>query len=557
VRTILHWSVVLLAVLVAPPVAAQVENVPVTNQVYEYLDRLAVRGLLPPYSNASIPLSRATVASLLQAAETKRSAMTRAEESFLEKFQREFAVELGRGIDNAYVLIGSEGADESFARGTLSDREKFLFALVDSGATLFVELLGSLEYRGANGDSWGATGATLASIGGRVRGTALGTLGYLLQSTNGRLWGDKTFALSDPTLAGNYKLNEPESRFFDLTEAYIQLQLDWLNLQLGRERRVLGLGYSDRLLVSGTAPAFDFIKLGARYKAFSFTYFHGSLVRETFLLPGLPDEAAENTNKYLALHRFQFSPLDALTVSLGEMVIYQRLAPELAYLIPVNFFKSAEHQLGDKDNAFLFLDVEVYPIRNLKLYGSWLIDDIDFAKWGTGWWGNQFGWQAGAYASNVLGIEDVDALVEYARLEPYLYSNRLAGNSYTHNEITIGHSLPPNADEWLLELRYRPSSVLRLALGYRARRHGANVLEGDSLLRNVGGDALEGHRPGDAETVTFLDGVLETEHRWQVRAAWEPITNLFVEGVAAYQRRRSMGTRRDDLLSAVRIRLEY
>jgi hypothetical protein len=414
-----------------------------------------------------------------------------------------------------------------------------------------------VEYRGANGDSWGATGATLASIGGRIRGTALGGLGYFLQSTNGRLWGDKAFALQDPTLAGNYKLNEPDSRFYDLTEAYLRLRLDWFDVQLGRERRFVGLGYSDRLLVSGTAPAFDFVKLGARYRSFSFTYFHGSLVRETALLPGLPDEAPEGTKKYLALHRIQFSLADAVTFSIGEMVIYQRLAPELAYLTPVNFFKSAEHELGDKDNAFLFTDVEVYPLRNVKLYGSLLIDDVDFAKLGTGWWGNQFGWQGGGYAANIGGIEDVDALLEYTRIEPYVYSNRLAGNSYTHHDLVIGHSLPPNADEWLIELRYRPSQALRLGLGYRARRHGANIVEGDSLLRNVGGSALEGHRPDDAESVTFLDGLRETEHRWQLRAVWEPYANIFVEGMAAYLTTDVTGARRNDLLSTVRIRLEY
>ena len=186
-----------------------------------------------------------------------------------------------------------------------------------------------------------------------------------------------------------------------------------------------------------------------------------------------------------------------------------------------------------------------------------MIDDVDFAQWGTGWWGNQFAWQGGAYLSNVAGLADVDGVVEYTRIEPYVYSNRLAGNSYTHENISLGHSLPPNADEWMIEFRYRPSEKLRMGLSYRGRRHGENIVEGDSLVRNVGGDVLAGHRPTDAPTVTFLDGILQTEHRWQLRAVWEPFTNIFLEGAAAYQTTRVMGVRKDDVLSAMKIRVEY
>ena len=40
---------------------------------------------------------------------------------------------------------------------------------------------------------------------------------------------------------------------------------------------------------------------------------------------------------------------------------------------------------------------------------------------------------------NVFGCADVDGIVEYARVEPYVYSNRVAGNDYTHNNIALGH----------------------------------------------------------------------------------------------------------------------
>ena len=43
-------------------VSAQVENVPIQNQVYEFLNRMGVRGILPLYSNTMVPISRREVA---------------------------------------------------------------------------------------------------------------------------------------------------------------------------------------------------------------------------------------------------------------------------------------------------------------------------------------------------------------------------------------------------------------------------------------------------------------------------------------------------------------
>jgi hypothetical protein len=201
--------------------------------------------------------------------------------------------------------------------------------------------------------------------------------------------------------------------------------------------------------------------------------------------------------------------------------------------------------------------VEVFPTANLKAYGSWLIDDIDFNQLGTGWWGNLFGWQAGTIWTNVAGVHDVDAILEYTRLEPYVYSNRVAGNAYTHSNVSLGHHLPPNADEWALELRLRPSSQVRLGLGYQRQRHGMNVVEGDSVIRNVGGSVFQGHRPEDSPTAVFLDGIRETGDIFRARVDYEPITNIFLLGAVAVKYTNLAGTRSRDLLARLQLRLEY
>jgi hypothetical protein len=65
-----------------------------------------------------------------------------------------------------------------------------------------------------------------------------------------------------------------------------------------------------------------------------------------------------------------------------------------------------------------------------------------------------------------------------------------------------------------------------------------NVMAGDSLLRNVGGSALQGHRPGDPEGAPFLDGIRETVTRAQLTIEYEPVREFFLTGIAEFRHRK-------------------
>src|SRR5437879_5230488 len=145
-------------------VLGQVENVPVTNQVYEFLNRMGVEGVLSLYSNAVLPLSRREVADFLIEVSNKKEQLTGVERQFLQKFTREFAHEINPAGEDAAVLIR-----DGF-QGVFSQKEKYLYTYSDSSIALSVELLGGLEYRGAHGDSYGGTDVSLEDDGRRIRG---------------------------------------------------------------------------------------------------------------------------------------------------------------------------------------------------------------------------------------------------------------------------------------------------------------------------------------------------------------------------------------------------
>lgn len=549
----------LLLMLAGHIATAQVEHVPLDHPVYPFLDRLGVRGILPLHSSTMLPLERGVTCDLLDSALAAPGRLTATEHRLAEKYRREFDRRAGSRADEDFVLVGSHADAGSFAGGLVSGRSKYLYAYADSVATFRVDLLASGEYRAMHGDSRGTTDLTLKKIGGRFSGTIANRLGFFLQSTNGVMSGNRDFALSDPRLASNVKLNELRTANFDATEAYLRLSFDWAAVEFGREFMAVGTGYGDRLLLSDNGPAFDLFAISARYRSFRFLFVHGAILPATRGFQGLDPASVESPSKYLALHRFQFSLWDALTVGLSEMVIYQRHTPEYAYLNPVNFYKSSEHQLRDRDNALLALDLEYFLRDGWKAYGTLLIDDVDFSRLGTGTWGNQFGWQGGVYAAAVAGIPDLDLIVEYTRIEPYVYSNRVQGNDYSHSNIILGHHLPPNADEIMVEGRWFASADLRVQARVSYQRHGGNVMEGDSLVRNVGGSGLQGHRQQDALTARFLDGVQEGTAAARLVVTYEPIRDLTLVGTAALHAVRESLTaqRRQDVFVSIGLFLDY
>lgn len=533
-----HLLVVLLCALGPVAAAQDVEHVPFAHPVQDFIDRLGTRGVLPLESVVVRPIERREAARLLDSADVRREMMTPVERATLDKYRVEFASDLGNRPDKDLVILGHHASAGSFLRDLVSDKEKHLFAVVDSAATVIVDLLASVEYRALHA-SGSAEDAMLGTIGGRFRGTIGGRLGYMLQATNGVMLGNRALALADRRLAANVKFNDLESANFDFTEAYLRLSFGWAGVEFGREYTAVGTGYGDRLLLSANAPAMDFFSIDARYRSFRFFFLHGAILADDRGGTGMLIQAPENASKYLAMHRFQFSLFDVMNFGASEMVVYQRLTPEYAYLIPINFFKSAEHQLRDRDNALLAFDLEVFPADNWKAYGTWLIDDIMMSRMGSGWWGNEFAWQAGVATTNVFGIPDVDAILEYQRVEPYVYTNRVAGNDFSHNNIALGTGVPPNADEVMAEARWLASPWLHLRAQAAYRRHGMNVMVGDSLLRNVGGSVLQGHRVGDPENAPFLDGTKETAGRFTVAFEYEPVREVWLTGSAEWLYRKA------------------
>jgi cytochrome c-type biogenesis protein CcmF len=68
------------------------------------------------------------------------------------------------------------------------------------------------------------------------------------------------------------------------------------------------------------------------------------------------------------------------------------------------------------------------------------------------------------------------ASLEYARIDPFTYTQRKNGASYTTFSAPVGYDMQPNSDRWAFQLKswFSPRTFVRLDFDYT--RHGENIL---------------------------------------------------------------------------------
>lgn len=491
----------------------QVEHIPVAHPVYEFLERASVRGLLGSVSLVSLPLQHREIARALALIAKHSEELSSSERGLLKEYTREFLQY--RAPSAVVVHSASDSTQILLAHLFSNDREKYLYHYEDTSDIVSVVPLGSFEYRTLSADS--SAFAALGQVGIRLSGSLSGHVGYLLQVSNGSvLGGERWVALQDPFLRRNVKFGELNSDF-DFTESHVRVDYDRFYAIIGRETRLIGAGYFNRLLVSSSSPAFDAITLGARFEHFDYRFMHGGILAQS---TGTWSSGANVyiPSKYFAMHRFAFHDTWG-ELALSESIVYSGRGADLAYMNPLSFFKSLEHAQHDRDNPALAFDATVRPVSGLELRGSFYLDDLRFEKIGTDYWGNKSAWNIGAlFASSY----NVDIAAEYAVVYPYTFSHFNAQNAVTNDGLQISGSIPPNSDRLSAMLRWWWGGRYPLSISASSLRHGRNTYDSTgALVRNVGGDIHQTRRADDPEEAPFLDGDVERRFTLELQTGVE------------------------------------
>ncbi len=311
---------------------------------------------------------------------------------------------------------------------------------------------------------------------------------------------------------------------FDENVAYLTLKYKYFYLSYGREYNQWGVGHTGNPLLSTNTQLYDQIKLIVRYWRFKLTHVTAFL---QYISPEvrISIKAQPHLDQYWSGNRLELNLGKGIQIGLSESVVYGNRSLQLGYLNPVSFFKSIEHYYGDRDNGTLGFDFEWRIVPGIKVFGEWFIDDLTTTKLGSDWYGNKFAYQIGSFIVNPLSLKNIDILIEYTRIKPYVYSHSYQDyNKYKHYDTILGHHIGPNSDNTFFRLRKRFSKFFQIGLDFESYRHGSNTED-----RNVGGDPDRPFQYGDSPDVKFLDGIRKNQVSYGIVLQYEFIRNLFGE----------------------------
>lgn len=507
---------------------AQLDDVPISNSVYDFLLRLESKGLMEHSTLSKLPLQRKEIINILVKVTNNENPINLSESEKL--IAKKYLNELWTG-KNSVVFPSESDSSQIFFNGIFDDSNKLIYKYNSNVINSEVRPLGSLDFI-QNFSSDSSRNVLIGSLGLRWFGTITNNLGFFLQATNGRkILGDRSLAGYNSEYLKSLKFTRLGSDI-DLTQSHVTFESDWFRAKIGREEQLSGAGLFQRTFISTVSPPFDELSLSANFDSFRYEYSFGSLLGylQTNYSTGV---ATKIPSKFINQHRFSLLPSWG-EVTFWESIIYSDRGLELAYLNPLSFFKSLEHQLHDRDNSIMGLDFVVRPINNIQLKSSFLLDDIIIEKIGTGFWSNKTAFNIAALVSFDF---NTDIGVEYARVEPYTFSHFNYQNSYTNDSLLLGSFLLPNSEQYSLLIQYWWGQKFPVKIKVSYTRHGDNIYDPNgNLVKNVGGDpryALRYPDPqtgfiGDSQTVTFLDGKLTNTLSTNISVGYELITNLYL-----------------------------
>jgi len=261
----------------------------------------------------------------------------------------------------------------------------------------------------------------------------------------------------------NYSAEKTE---YSEINAVVAADWSWGSFSAGKGFHEWGYGESGLLVLSKKPPSYGFIRLDVKpVDWLRFNYMHG------WLSSGIPDSNSffYNTSggisfsfkdKFIATHSLIVTPLVGLDLSVGESIIYDDEL-EFLYLIPIMFFRLADHQLSNQLNAaggnaqFFFSASSKGHIKNSHLYGTLFIDEITISGLFDSYkQRNQLGFTLGVSVTD-LPIENLTATIEYTKIYPFVYRHYIQTKNYQSAGYSLGHWMGHNADLIYASLNYR------------------------------------------------------------------------------------------------------
>ena len=454
--------VLLLIFIFTPAIVSQVVYEPLHRDVYNFLGRLSQKGIIE-FNDLVRPLPRIYIAEKLYEADSLSSKLTSLEKDeldfFIEDFYHEqWFLEENTEHKNHLDFVSNDPAQRwrFFSYG--SDAFK-----MNAGIILGAEI-GSLD-KFKRTHFWN---------GVYTYGYISDVIGFSFDFRDNTEKGntiDKQKKFS-PVTGVNEKsdrlnVNYPADKIeYSEAKGVLAANWKWGSAAVGKE--FLEWGYADNglIVLSQKSPSFPFIRLDINpVDWLHFNYFHGWLssdVIDSSLIyySEEGDQRFQFREKYIASHTLTLKPTRGLDISIGESIIYADKL-EILYLIPITFFRIADHYLSRQynsagGNAQLFASVSSKGhLKNTHLYGTFFIDEITLSGLFDSYkQRNQFGFTLGSSITD-LPFHNLTLKLEYSKIYPYVYQHYVPTTTYRSASYVLGHWMGNNSDQVYVSLKYR------------------------------------------------------------------------------------------------------
>lgn len=297
----------------------------------------------------------------------------------------------------------------------------------------------------------------------------------------------------------------------------------YIDIQLGYDKNFIGDGYRSLLLSDFSGNAL-FLKINTRIWKFDY---------ENLFMELIPDgpRARGNTlepRKYFRMNYLSLNATKWLNVGLFDAVMFGRKDHfDFQYLNPVLFLRSAESDIGSKDNAVVGLNVKANIKRKVQVYSQLVLDEFKLNEMvkNTGYWANKFGYQLGLKYPDAFGIPNLDLQLESNRVRPFTYSHFDSVSDYTHFNQPFAHPLGANFQERIAIIKYQPLPKLYLQAKLIYYYQGLDL---DSI--NYGSNPFENYQTRTKNYGYYVgDGDKVTSWNTSFLASYEVKENLFID----------------------------
>jgi hypothetical protein len=444
----------LFLLLIQGILSAQVIFEPTTSSVYEFLNRLSVRGIVE-FQDELRPLARIFIAEKLLDAEENIQKLSEVEKEDLKYYEQDYYIEL--------ETIKKSGSEKMviFRNDKEAGFRPFLYR--DKNFSFTADPILGLSYKRQYDDNF-----THRWNGLKLSGY-YDNFGYSFYFKDNEESGTTIDTLKRINPEPGLVLHAAKEKSFDYSNVrgMVSFSWKWGSIDFGKDYIEWGSGRRGQLILSNKAPSFVSFRLIAKpIEWLQFQYIHG------WLYSGIIDsssiratlvgnrESFFQQDKFIAAHILSFYPVENISFSLGESVIYSKKL-EPIYFIPVIFFRLSDHYLSGNsntgDNAQVFANA-VYKNYSLraKVYGTLFIDELSLTNVLKGGNLSSIAYTLGLNLVDPV-IKNSELVVEYTQTDPFIYMNSNDLQLYTSHSYQLGHWIGSNAKQiyasykqWLL-----------------------------------------------------------------------------------------------------------